>query len=67
MNRDEILNETYQFNCNLSNKLKVLNFSRPNKSQITSITKSYIQVFKNEFRNLKLQVMHMYKLKKKTA
>ena len=42
MNRDEILNETYQFNCNLSNKLKVLNFSRPNKSQITSITKSDI-------------------------
>ena len=63
MNKDESLDETNQFICNLSNKLKVPNFSRPDKSQITSETESYIQVVKNKFRNLKLQVMHMHKFK----
>ena len=60
----ESLNDTSQFNCNLSNKLKVSNFSRPDKSQIKRNTESYIHVVRSKFRNLKRQVVHMHKFKK---
>ena len=63
MNKDESLVETNHFKCNLSHKLKVPNFSRPDKSQLTKNTESYIQVVRNKFRNLKIQVMHMHKFK----
>ena len=63
MNKDESLVETNHFKCNLSHKLKVPNFSRPDKSQLTNNTESYIQVVRNKFRNLKIQVMRMHKFK----
>ena len=42
MNKYESINDNNQFHCNISNKLKVANFSRPDKSQITRNTESYI-------------------------
>ena len=49
MNKDESLNDTNQIYCNLNNKLNIPNFSRPDNSQITSNTESYIQIVRNKF------------------
>ena len=49
MNKDESVNNTNQIYCNLNNKLNIPNFSRPDNSQITSITESYIQIVRNKF------------------
>ena len=62
MNKDDSDN-LYQNCYKLSNKLSVPNFSRPEETEISKNTKSYIQVINNKFRNLKPEVIRLHKLK----
>ena len=48
-------------NYNISSKLNVPKFSRPENNELSKNVKSYIHVIKNKFRNLKNDVILMYK------
>ena len=47
----------------LSNKLRIPNFSRPERSEISKDTKSYVQTVINKFKDLKHKVINMYKFR----
>ena len=52
-----------EYDYNLSNKLSIPNFSRPDRSEISKDTKSYIQNIINKFKNLKHKVINMHKFR----
>ena len=57
-NKENLVND---FDYNISDKLNVPKFSRPEKNEVSEDAKSYIQVITNKFRNLKIDVVLMYK------
>ena len=57
-NRDTVEND---INYNISCKLNVPKFSRPESNELSKNVKSYIHIIKNKFRNLKNDVILRYK------